>query len=124
MRVAFFHDYLNVFGGAERVLQAMHEIYPDAPIYTTLLDPTAFPESFPMEKVIAPPSLNNSVIKRLSKQVSFIYPLIFEQIDLHDYEVLISSSAGFAKGIVPLRGQLHISYCHTPKLIISYSIGQ
>jgi hypothetical protein len=46
MRVAIIHDYLNQYGGAERVLEALHELYPEAPIYTSLYDPEAMPDSY------------------------------------------------------------------------------
>ena len=46
MRVALVHDYLNQYGGAERVLEALHELYPDAPVYTSIYDPAAMPDSY------------------------------------------------------------------------------
>ena len=46
MRVALVHDYLNQYGGAERVLETLHELYPDAPVYTSLYDPDAMPDHF------------------------------------------------------------------------------
>ena len=46
MRVAIIHDYLNQYGGAERVLEALHTLYPSAPIYTSIYDPDAMPAAF------------------------------------------------------------------------------
>ena len=46
MRVALVHDYLNQYGGAERVLEAMHELFPEAPIFTSIFDPEVMPASY------------------------------------------------------------------------------
>src|SRR5258708_11932388 len=118
MKVAIVHDYLKEYGGAERVLEALHEIFPDAPIYTAYLNlkglgphaarvktwniKTSWLEHFP---------LANSLISPFR----IFAPMIFESFDLKDYDLVISScSIYFAKAVLTRPDSLHISYIHTP----------
>ncbi|MCA9397250.1 glycosyltransferase, partial [candidate division WWE3 bacterium] len=110
----FVHDFLDSYGGAERLLHSMHEIYPDAPIFTTRFDPSALPDSFPVQSVREVTWLRNRLVKLFSKQLTFLYLIAFESINLNEYDVVISSSANFAKGILTRPDQIHINYCHTP----------
>jgi glycosyltransferase involved in cell wall biosynthesis len=112
MRIALVHDFLNQYGGAERVLEAIHELYPDATVYTSLYDPVNLPlrmrnwdiRPFRLPRFAGP----------LAKLYTFFYPTLFENLDLSDYDLVISSSASFAKGVITRPGTLHISYIHTP----------
>lgn len=114
MRVAIVHDYLNQYGGAERVLEALHELYPDAPVYTSIYDPAAMPAAYSSW------CIRTSFMQRLPGWRRFfrsyfpLYPSAFEQFDLSDYDLVLSSSSAFAKGVIPRPGALHICYCHTP----------
>ncbi|HEU0025728.1 MAG TPA: glycosyltransferase [Ktedonobacterales bacterium] len=114
MRVALVHDWLNQMGGAERMLLAMTRMFPDAPIYTSIYDParvdsafrsldirTSFMQRFPM------------VTRRHQPYLPF-YPMAFEQFDLSAYDLIISDSSAFAKGVITRPDALHICYCHTP----------
>jgi len=110
MKVALVHDFLNQYGGAERVLEAIHELYPYSTIYTSLYDPTKLPLR-----------LRNWDIRAfrlprfpLAKSYTFFYPILFENLDLSQYDLVISSSANFAKGVLTKPKTLHISYIHTP----------
>ncbi len=115
MKIAFVHDYLVRFGGAERVLLAMHKLYPEAPIYTLLWDETKMRPFFPEARVN--PSFLNKFPKMLRKHprrlLPFI-PLAVESLDLSDYDVVISSSSAFIKGIITRASTVHICYCHAP----------
>jgi glycosyltransferase involved in cell wall biosynthesis len=114
MRVAIIHDYLNQYGGAERVLEALHELYPEAPIYTSIYDREAMPTYYQQWDI------RTSFMQRLPgwrrhfRRYFLIYPTAFEQFDLSGYDLVISSSSAFAKGVIPAPGALHICYCHTP----------
>ncbi|GAC1344011.1 MAG: glycosyltransferase family 4 protein [Ktedonobacteraceae bacterium] len=114
MKVALVHDYLNQMGGAERVVMALHEIYPDAPIYTSIYDPklvdpafrkmdirTSFMQKFPM------------VTKHHQPYLPF-YPFAMESLDLRGYDLVLSSSSAFGKGVITRPETMHICYCHTP----------
>ncbi len=114
MKVALVHDDLIQWGGAERVLQAMQEIWPDAPIYTTVSDPKLVREKLPNSRII------NSFIQKLpfaqknDRLYFFLHPAAFETFDFSDFDVVISSTSRFAKGIITKPQTLHITYCHTP----------
>lgn len=114
MKIAFVHDYLYTYGGAERLLEAMHRVFPDAPIFTAQYVRDKLPATFPHDYV-RPISLTQSRFWRLfAKQLTFFYPVLFESLDLSGYDVVISSSASFAKGVITTSNQRHICYCHTP----------
>ncbi len=114
MRVALVHDYLNQYGGAERVLEVLHALYSDAPVYTSLYDPRAMPETFRHWDI------RTSFLQRLPRRVSLArlylawYPYAFESFDLRGYDLIVSSSSAFAKGVIPPAGARHICYCHNP----------
>lgn len=114
MKLAFVHDYLYTYGGAERLLEAMHEVFPDAPIYTSRYVPDKLPSSFPHELVRPMPFAQSWIWRVFGKQLTFLYPVLFETLDLREYDVVISSSASFAKGVITTSQQKHICYCHTP----------
>lgn len=113
-KVALVHDYLREYGGAEKVLEALHEIWPEAPVFTTIYDASKLPDNFKNWTIKA--SFINSLplVNSLSKLFTFFYPFIFEAFDLSGYDVVISSSSGFAKGVKVIKPAIHISYCHTP----------
>ncbi|WP_052888190.1 glycosyltransferase [Thermogemmatispora carboxidivorans] len=114
MRVALVHDYLNQMGGAERVVLALHELFPDAPLYTSIFDPkrvdpafrrmdirTSFMQQFPLVTSHHQPYLP-------------FYSYAMESLDLRGYDLVLSSSSAFAKGVITRPETLHICYCHTP----------
>ncbi|MBI5035635.1 MAG: glycosyltransferase [Chloroflexi bacterium] len=113
-RVAIVHDYLVDSGGAERVVIALHEQFPDAPIFTSVIDrQTTFPVFNLMD-------VRTSFLQRLPVRKSNyklllpFFPVAFESFDLSDYDVVVSSASGFAKGVVTSSDTLHVCYCHTP----------
>jgi glycosyltransferase involved in cell wall biosynthesis len=114
-KIAIVHDWLTVYGGAERVLEQILACYPDADVFT-LVD--FLPESergFLHNKII-----NTSFIQRLwfarKKYRSYLplMPLAIEQFDLSSYDLIISSSYAVAKGVITGPDQVHISYVHSP----------
>lgn len=115
MKVAIVHDFLCQFGGAERVLKVIHEIYPDAPIYTLYFDPAKLPDEW-KNWDIRPATLARYLpFKRKFFRHYFpLYPIALEQFDLRDYDLVISSSYLFAKSVITTPYTCHISYCHTP----------
>lgn len=113
-RVAFVHDYLNQYGGAERVLEALHDLYPHAPVYTSIYDPRAMPAHYQTWD-IRPSWMQRLPAWRKHFQRYFaLYPLAFESLNLDAYDLVISSSSAYAKGVRPRPGALHVCYCHTP----------
>jgi glycosyltransferase involved in cell wall biosynthesis len=114
MKIAIVHDYLNQYGGAERVVEAFHELYPDAPVYTSIYDEKRMPGIFRRMDIRTSFMQKLPLVMPLFKAYLPLYPLAFESFDLSAYDVILSSSSGFAKGVRKNQGQRHICYCHTP----------
>ncbi len=118
MRVALVHDYLVEYGGAERVVEALREIFPEAPIYTAFLDLKGLGE---FGERVKSWNIKTSWVqslpfgRRLISPFRIFAPKIFERLDLKEYDVVISSCAVyFSKAVKTRPGALHLSYIHTP----------
>lgn len=111
-KVALVHDWLVSPGGGERVLKAIHELWPEAPIYTAAYEPAKFPEFSQAD--IRPTWLNRIALSRRKHQL-FALPriLAFRMLNLGEYDLVISSSTAEGKGARVGRA-LHVCYCHTP----------
>ncbi|HZV79351.1 MAG TPA: glycosyltransferase [Candidatus Binatus sp.] len=120
MRVAFVHDYLTQLGGAERVLLAMHELYPDAPIYTSLYDRAAMGTEFARFDIRTTWLQRIPGAPRRFRALLPLYPRAFEALDLRGYDLVISSTTSFAKGVRVPPGTLHVSYVNTPTRFLWY----
>ena len=115
MKLALAHDYLTQAGGAERVVASLHDIYPAAPLYTSVYNKSKTLSCF-QEVDVRTTFLQNwpFVSSHLDKCALAMYPLAFEQFDFSEYDLVISSSSSFAKGIITGPETTHICYCHTP----------
>ena len=114
MRIALVHDWLNNFGGAERVLFQLHKIFPDAPIYTLFFD-RSFVKKFLPKADIRPGGLQK--VPFIKKTYKFFFPFMpfcAESFDLSDYDTVVSSSVIFSKGLILKPGTRHICYCYSP----------
>lgn len=114
MRVALVHDYLNQYGGAERVLESFCEIWPDAPIFTLVYDEKRTGGAFRGRKIKTSFLQKVPLVKNHHRPFLMLMPLAIEQFDLSKYDLVVSSSASFAKGVITRPGTTHICYCHTP----------
>lgn len=114
LKIALVHDYLQWHGGAEKVLEALHEIWPEAPVYTSVYNPDTMPAFYKSWDIRTSFMQKLSWWSKFLKQYSFLYPMAFEQFDFSEYDIVISSSAGFAKGIITRPETIHIAYTHTP----------
>ncbi|HEU5438243.1 MAG TPA: glycosyltransferase [Ktedonobacterales bacterium] len=114
VRVALVHDYLNQMGGAEKVLLALHDLFPQAPIYTTIYDRRRVDPRFQRMDIRTSGLQRMPFIKRHHQPFLPLYPFAFERMDLREYDLVISDSSAFAKGIVTRPEALHFCYCHTP----------
>lgn len=113
MKVALVHDYLSQDGGAERVLKALHEIYPQAPIFVLFHDENKI--SYLDQGKIRTSFLNRlPFINQIFQWYLPLMPLATERHQLQGFDLVISSSSGFAKGVITSPDTLHIAYCHTP----------
>ena len=114
MKVALVHDYLNQMGGAERVVMAFHEIFPDAPIYTSIYDPQRVDPAFQKMDVRTSFMQKIPMVTKHHQPFLPLYPFAMEQLDLRGYDLVLSSSSAFGKGVLTRPETLHICYCHTP----------
>jgi len=111
MKVAIVHDWL-IGGGAERVVQALHEMYPDAPIYTSYCT-DEWRER--LDNKVVTGFLQHGPFPKLRKFVGILRIWWFGHIDFSGYDLVISSSGnGEAFGIRVPEGTTHVCYCHTP----------
>jgi len=126
MKVALAHDFLIRWGGAEKVLFDLHKIFPEAPIFTLFYDKKFVDEHFPNIKIRSSYLQRRyAFLRGLTWIFTRIYtdihrillpwmPIAVESFDFSDYDLVISSSSGFMKGIiVPIKTK-HICYLHTP----------
>lgn len=115
MRIALVHDYLmQGIRGAERVLVAIHELYPDAPVYTLLYDP----------EVMAPlcagwdvrPSFLQRLpgARRLHQRLAPLMPRATESLPLREYDLVLSASSAWVKSVRTRPDAVHVCFCHSP----------
>jgi len=114
MKIALVHDYLNQYGGAERVLEVFSNMFPDAPIYTLFYDEKLTGGKF-KGKDIRTSFLQKIPYSRKYHQIfPMLMPVAAESFDLSLYDVVLSDSASFAKAVITKPSTLHICYLHTP----------
>ncbi len=114
MKLAIVHDYLNQFGGAERVVEVLSEIFPQAPIYTSIYLPENMPDSFRKMDIHTSFMQNLPFLNKHFKKYLLLYPYAFKYFGLSEYDVILSSSSAWAKGAKAAPGSCHICYCYTP----------
>ena len=111
MKVAIVCDWLVGIGGAERVVLELHELYPDAPIYTSQYDPSKI-------DWFAGADVRTTWLQKLPKGLRKFLPALrawsFSHLNLSDYDLVISASGAEAKGVKTSPGAVHISYIHSP----------
>jgi len=113
-RIALVHEYLNQFGGAERMLLALCAIFPDAPVYSLFYDAKATGGVFEGRDVRTSFLQNIPFVKKHHRGFPLLMPLAIEQFDFSDFDVVISISASFAKGVITKPRTKHICICLTP----------
>ncbi len=114
MKIALVHDYLVQYGGAERVLEAFTEIWPYAPIYTLLHDPEAMHGKFSGKRIVTSFLQRSRFARKHHRLFPPLMPAAIESFDFSQYDVVLSDSSSYAKGIITRPETLHISYVHTP----------
>lgn len=113
-RVAIVCSWLNQYGGAERVLDVLHGMWPEAPVYTSVYLPDAMPSAYRSWDI------RTSFMQRLpGLRTQFqaylpLFPLAFEQFDFGGYDLVIDNSSAFSYGVITRPETLHVSYCLTP----------
>lgn len=114
MKIALVHDYLTQYGGAERVLGVLAELFPRAPIYTLVYNEKLTGGAF-KNRIIRTSFLQKFPLAKIQHRLfSPLMPLAMEQFDFSHYDLVISDSSGYAKGIITKPSTFHLNYCHTP----------
>jgi len=114
MKTAIVHDYLNQYGGAERVLECLHRLYPDAPVYTIVHDPGRMPDRF-RSWDIRPSWINRLPgVRRHYEKLIPLFPAAVESFDLSGYDLVISLSSAWVKGVLTGPQTLHVCVCTSP----------
>ena len=114
MKIALVHDYLVQYGGAERVLECFTEIWPYAPIYTLIYDEEKTHGIFKNKRIYTSFLQNFPYSRKNHRIFPPLMPPAIEQFDLSQYDIILSDSSSYAKGLITLPETLHICYCHTP----------
>ena len=114
-KIALVHDFLVAYGGAERVFEAIAEMFPDAPIYTLLYDSERMGGHFEGRDIrVSWLGKLPRFLKRRYRWLLLLFPVAVESFDLRDFDVVISSSGAWSKGIVTRLNTKHIAYLHSP----------
>ncbi|MBI2057434.1 MAG: glycosyltransferase [Candidatus Yanofskybacteria bacterium] len=114
MRVALVHDYLNQYGGGERVLGFLCEMFPWAHIFTLIYDERLTGGAFRGRQIHTSFIQKIPWAKKNHRLLPMFMPLAVEQFDLSKFDLVISNSASFAKGVITKPSTRHVSYCMTP----------
>jgi len=112
MKIAIVHDYLNQYGGAEKVVEIFNELFPDAPIFTSIYDKRKFPKHYEEMDIKTSFMQKFPFLDKHFKKYLLFYPKAIESIDLKGFDFILSSSSAFAKGAIKDKDDCHICYCH------------
>ena len=113
-KIALVHDWLPFMGGAERVLTNFLELYPKAPIYTTICNKSRLDSPLKEANIITSSlQKEGKEIENHRKLFPFM-PTAIESFDLNEYDIVLSSSSSVAKGVITKPDTMHICYCHSP----------
>ena len=117
LKIAIVHDYLREYGGAERVLQQLHQLFPQAPVYVAFADPSSLGQHWPK---FADWKIGQTLISRipgyrqLFSPLRILAPSAFSQLDLSEFDLVISSANAYFAKAVKVPNGIHVCYCHTP----------
>lgn len=112
--IALVHDYFVQMGGAERVVEAIHDSFPSAPVYTTVALPQSLPQGLRSADIRTSPLQKLPALDRCFRHYFMLYPFAVEHFDLSKYDLIVSSSSGYAKGVRRRKNAIHVCYCYTP----------
>lgn len=118
LKVALVCSWLNQYGGAERVLEHLHALFPDAPVYTSMYKPSAMPPAW-RNWDIRTSFLQHIPLSRSKHQLFIaLFPLAFRALNVEGYDLVINNTSAFSHGVRIGRPSTHLSYCLTPARFI------
>lgn len=113
-KVAIVHDWLVAYAGADRVVDCMHHVFPDAVIYTLVYDKEKMPSWFKDYDIRTTYIQKLPFATKIYRSLLPWMPAAFEALDLSEYDLVLSSSSSCSKGVITRPDAVHICYCHTP----------
>jgi len=114
LKVALVYDRINKWGGAESVLMVLHELFPNAPLYTAVYDEKMAPWAKKFRNVIPSFLQKVPVLNKHHELLGAFTPIAFETFDFSGYDLVISVTSEAAKGVITSPATFHICYCLTP----------
>ncbi|MBM4422148.1 MAG: glycosyltransferase family 4 protein [Chloroflexi bacterium] len=114
MKIALIHDWLNQIGGAEDVLETLVEMFPAAPIFTSIYWREKMPAHWRRWNIKTSFMDSLPLVHRFHQPYLFLYRLAFQSLDLSGFDIILSNKSGFCHGVRKPRGAAHICYCLTP----------
>jgi glycosyltransferase involved in cell wall biosynthesis len=116
LRVGLVHDYLTQYGGAERVLESLHRLFPDAPVLTSMVDQAALPDSFGAWDLRETWLARLPAASKLHRSFLPLYPGAFQDLGtgMEELDVVIADSSAWAHHIGVSDRTALICYCHSP----------
>ncbi len=114
MKIAVVHDYFTQLGGAEKVAEELYRMLPSASLFATVAFPDCMPAQLQDVSVRTSWMQNLPKIKRYYRLYFLLYPFAVGDLNLSNYDLVLSSSSGYAKGVQTGRDAVHVCYCHTP----------
>ena len=124
MKVALVHDYLIRFGGAERVFFNLRKLFPKADVFTLLYNERKMGKYFPDNQIRTSFLQSFPFSAKYHRLLAPLIPSAVETLDLRDYDLVISSSSAFIKGLILRPRTIHICYCHNPSRFLWDYAGQ
>ena len=112
MKVAIIHEWLTNMAGSERCVVNFKDIYKDAPIYTTMYNPDNLDKE--LKNIDVRTSFLQKWVKKGHQKFLPFMPFAFENFELNEYDVILSSNSCCSKGVITSSNSMHVSYCHTP----------
>ena len=114
MKAAIVYDRVNKWGGAERVLLALHKVLPDAPLYTSVYSPETAKWAKVFPRVIPSFLQKFPILNKYHELLGWLTPIAYESFSFDEYDLVITVTSEAAKGIITKPHTKHICYCLTP----------
>lgn len=114
MRVALVHDWLTGLRGGEKVLEAIAELFPGAPVYTLFHFPGTIGGEIERRRIVTSRLQRLPAVRSKYRWYLPLFPAAIEDFDFSEFDLVVSTSHCVAKGAIPGPGARHVCYCHTP----------
>lgn len=115
LKVALVHDYFMQYGGAERVFEAIFELFPNADVFSPVVDKKILDKlNPPIGNIHTSRFFSYKIIKKYYRMFLPFYPMIVEKFDFSKYDLVISDSSAWVKNIITPPQTIHLSYIHNP----------